>query len=183
MGTIPSGVRSWILNWQVTVGKLNHLAPKSFPIIIYYKEGYFLRVMFQLLLIFGATFLKSFLGVSWCCTSNFSFAFNESPVVLTNFKRDFIFYKILHISFYQSLIFFPRVVQAHTTYRVCLSASLSCVCELLMKLRGPQSLQRVPFDWVCRTWINSPPEIPKCLAPLAHCLEEKDSLGYEGELL
>lgn len=128
--------------------------------------------------------------MSWCCTSNFSFAFNEGPVILTNFKRDFIFYKILHISFYQSLGFFggffffsPRVVQAHTTYGVCLSASLSCDCELLMKLRGPQSLQRVPFDWVCTTCINSPPEIPKCFAPFAHCLKEKDSLGCQGELL
>lgn len=104
VGTIPS--RSWVLNWQVPVGRLNQLAPKSFPIIIYNKGGYFIRLAFQLLLIFCATFLKSFLAMSWCCTSNFSFAFNEGPVILTNFKRDFIFYKILHISFYQSLIFF-----------------------------------------------------------------------------
>lgn len=52
-----------------------------------------------------------------------------------------------------------------------------------MELQGPQSLQKIPFDLACTTWINSPLEIPKCLAPFAHCLKEKDSLACEGELL
>lgn len=52
-----------------------------------------------------------------------------------------------------------------------------------MKLRGPQSLQRIPFHWVCTTWINSPLENPKCLVPFAQRLKEKDSLGCEGELV
>lgn len=123
VGSIPSRVRSWV---QVTVGKLNHSAPQSFPIIIYDKEGYFLRLMFQLLLIFCVTFLKSVLGMSWCCTSNFSFAFNEGPEVLTNFKRDFIFYKILHI--YQSLIFFFSQGCTSSHYLPSLSVCITFMC-------------------------------------------------------
>lgn len=64
--------------------------------------------------------------MSQYCTSYFLFTFNEGLVVLANFKRDFRFCKILHISLYQSFIFF----QGHTSscYLPHLSVHITFIC-------------------------------------------------------
>lgn len=120
--------------------------------------------------------------MSQYCTSYFLFAFNERPVVLANFRRDFRFSKILHISLYRSFVF-SRAIQAHATCLICLSTSLSSVSESRMRARWASKLAKGSL-WLGLHNLNYfSSRNPRVPCPFFQFLTKRISLDSESEVL